>query len=248
MNLGYWTKGVRLYIGIGAVLMAAEIALWAHAVYGPTATATLRIEEIYAWLAVGLLAFALSIGPADKLFPHLPGKPLLYDARRLLGVSAAWFASLHVIIAYLSLFKAANPLSLAKLYQQSFVLGILALIILLLMAGTSFDSAFRRMGAWWFRLHRLAYVAGAALLLHAFMIGAHATMPLALIVLAAGTLFILLMHVWLAFSRGLPTTWQLITTLYMGLVLLAIFNYGLGRHLGYNLLEALHGMHGGHHH
>ena len=231
-TLGEWRKGVRLYIALAMVTVTLDVWLWAAVTYSDSILFATRMEEVYAWLALGLLALAVAIGPVYSIWPGLPGKLMMRDARRLVGVGAAWFATLHATIAYVSLFKVANPLDLPHAYQQSFALAIVGTVILLAMAFTSFDRASRSMGIWWFRLHRFVYLAILVSLLHAFIIGTHATEWLALIVLAITALTVLGMHVYLAFIKNSkPTTWQLLAISSVAILLLAIFNYGYRQHL-----------------
>lgn len=237
-----WRYGIRLYIAVAVVLVTLQTWWWANVTYGGSTLAATRMEEVFAWLSLAMITLAVSIGPTYKLVPRLPGRKLMADARRLIGVGAAWFASLHVIIAYDTLFKLANPLTLPQSYQQSFAVGMIALAILLAMAFTSFDRAFKGMGIWWFRLHRFVYIALLAILLHAFMTGAHAAGWVALISLTVAAGYLIAIHSYLAFVRAKrPTTWQLLAITYTLFLLITIFNYGYGQHLGYNPLAGSHG-------
>ncbi len=239
-------NGIRIYIAIGTLLFTVEAAWWSLAVNGSSNLAVIRIQEIFAWLSLIFLVLAISIGPICKLFPKLKAKALLYDGRRLLGISTAWFAFLHAAITYIVLFKAPNPFDIGEDTGQAFLAGFVALLILLAMAFTSFDKAFRSMGKWWHRLQRLVYVAALAALLHTFMIGSHAINPLVITILSVAATLLVLMHVWLAFIRSTPTGWQVVTISYSIIFLLAIVNYGLGQYLGYNPIESLHGEHKSH--
>ena len=239
-TLRYWAAGIRLYIALAGIVLAAEIWWWSYAVYGSSTQGVIRMQEIYAWTAVGLLVSALSIGPLLKIAPHLPGKQLLRDARRMLGVMAAAFAVLHAMINYVGLFGAANPLQLAPAYQRSFLLGAGALVILLLMAATSFDAAFRMMGIWWFRLHRLIYGAGLMVLMHAFMIGSHASSLLTFSTLAVATILLLGVHSFFVVRQERPPYVQVISVTLSVVFAVAILNYGLTKYLGYNILLDLH--------
>ncbi len=251
----YWISGIRLYIGIGIVVISAEVWWWAHAAYSGNVT-YIRLQEAYAWISFGMLILALLIGPVCKLVAQLPGKALLFDARRLIGVGAAWFASLHVVVAYGAQFDFANPLSLPGLlpsnFKTAFLLGISALIILLAMALTSYDKAFHSMGKWWFRLHRLVYAAALLVLLHAFMIGVHATsiVPLAILMMLA--LILVTLHVCIALrfstaktarSRNSPT-WRIITLIAVIVLLVAIANFGIQQYFNKSsgVLGGIEGM------
>lgn len=190
---------------------------------GSTLMAT-RLEELYAWLSLGLIVLAVIIGPVYKILSKLPGKRVMFDARRMIGIGGAWFASLHVGITYFSLFSAANPLTLPTKYQQSFALGTVAVLILLAMAFTSFDKAFKSMGVWWFRLHRFVYLALLAILAHAFLIGVHATTRPILILLAIASGLLLVINV--GGQRGRPTIYKLVVLASVAMLLAIIFNYG----------------------
>ncbi len=243
-TLGHWRKGVRLYIAVATLVVTLETWWWASASYSGTILFATRLEEVYAWLALGLLIMAVAIGPVYSTWPRLPLKSIMFDARRLIGISAAWFASLHATIAYVALFNSANPLDLPRNYQQSFGLAVVGIIILLVMAFTSFDRAFRGMGIWWFRLHRFVYAALLVSLLHAFMIGVHATGWPELIALSVAALVILSLHVYIAFIRAeRPTIWQILAISCTALLLVVIFNYGYGQKLGYNPIEGRHQHH-----
>jgi DMSO/TMAO reductase YedYZ heme-binding membrane subunit len=192
--LKYWWHGVRLYIAIAIGLVTLETWWWASASYAGSSLFAIRLEEVFAWLALGLLVVTMLIGPVYKIWPKLPAKFLMRDARRLLGVGTAWFAALHVGIVYTSLFKWVNPLDLPPQYQHSFVLGVTGLLILLALAFTSFDRAFRGMGIWWFRLHRLVYTALVVSLWHAYLSGTHARRTLAVVIFGTSCLLLLGLH------------------------------------------------------
>lgn len=241
MNVRYWLAGIRLYIGIGIVLASAE-ALWlTQSLYGGSSLATIRLQEIYAWLSVALLLSAVAIGPLLKVFPGLPWRTQLHESRRLVGIGAAWFGFWHAAISYVGLFHAARLSSLAGLYQRSFALGMLALIILLLMAFTSFDKAFHSMGKWWFRLHRLVYVAVLAAVMHAFMIGTHADSLVVIIVFAIVAAVLFSLHIRLCIKAQSPSKLLAITLTCMILFAIAILNYGLTQYLGYDPVLPGHG-------
>jgi sulfoxide reductase heme-binding subunit YedZ len=226
-TIGHWKKGVRLYVAIAIVLISLETWWWSAINYSGSILFSTRLEEAFAWYSLSFLIAALLIGPVYKTLPELGGAKLAFDARRMLGIGAAWFATLHASIAYIGLFRAANPLTLPSSYQRAFIIGLVALVILLTMAFTSFDKAFNKMGKWWFRLHRLVYVAGIAALLHAFLIGVHATETVVIIMLSIITFGILILH---ARNQQLNLSpvrrWQTIGIGLLTVLLLATFLYG----------------------
>jgi sulfoxide reductase heme-binding subunit YedZ len=200
-TLEHWRSGIRLYIAIAAGVVTLEVWWWASVAYGGSPLFAIRLEEVFAWLALGLLVFTMLIGPAYKIWPQLPGKMIMRDARRLTGVAAAWFAALHASINYIALFKWANPLNLPTKYQQAFLLGVTALLILLALAFTSFDRAFRGLGIWWFRLHRLVYFALVLSILHMYLIGTQGRHALTLGIIGASIVCLCVMHGYLWYVK-----------------------------------------------
>jgi DMSO/TMAO reductase YedYZ heme-binding membrane subunit len=235
-TLRYWLEGIRFYIGCAIVLTTVIVWWWSHVLYSGTNLAMIREQEVFAWLAVGMFMLAIMIGPFLKVFSELPGKQILFDARRLIGIGAAWFGLLHAGVTYASQFRWANPFSLADMYLRSLLLGVTALIIFLLMAFTSFDRAMQGLGIWWYRLHRLIYAAAFLAVLHAFMIGTHATGQYALIIVGILGSLLLGMHIYLVLKQPNPSKTQIITVILAVIFALAVFNYGLSQHLGYQPL------------
>lgn len=231
-TLKNWLHGIRIYIAFATALLTLLVLWWTNSVYGGSSLAAIRLQEIYAWISLGLLLVTVGIGPVCKLVPKLPGKALLRDARRIFGISAAWFASLHVGIAYIDQFKAINPFNLPSSYQLAFSFGAVALLILLAMAFTSFNAAFRTMGIWWFRLHRLVYLAILLILFHAFNIGVHATTAPFILALTVAVGLLFAAHFYIAFGPGArATTLQSIILCYGFLLTVGIFAYGFSQGL-----------------
>jgi len=151
-----------LFIGLGSFLQ-------------PAATIETLLIRAFGTCALLLLHIVLIIGPLCRLSPRF--LPLLYN-RRHLGVTVFFAGAIH---AALSIFQfhalgslnpfvsvlAGNPRfgSVADFPFQ--VLGLLALIILFLMAATSHDFWLNNLSApVWKTLHTLVYVAYALLVGH----------------------------------------------------------------------------------
>ncbi|MEO7364672.1 MAG: ferric reductase-like transmembrane domain-containing protein [Candidatus Saccharimonadales bacterium] len=234
--LDHWIHGIRFYIGLTSVLLSLEIWRWAVANHSGSSLLAIRLEEVYAWVSLGFLGLALLVGPLCSVWRTMPGRLLAYDARRLLGVSAAYFATLHVLVAYLSLFSFSNPLNLPGAYRQSFVVGAVAWVILLAMALTSFDAAFRRMGIWWQRLHRLVYVAVVTAVLHAFIIGTQSTLPVTLAIVGVVLVGLLGLHSLAIVKQGRSASrWQLVTIASMTAALVITMSYGYSKRDKYQI-------------
>ncbi len=119
-TLNLWLHGTRLYVAIGMSLITLYTYWWALLSFSSSKLMTIRLQESYAWFAVVSLAIALSLGPLFKLV-NLPGRKPAMESRRMFGIGAAWFASLHVGIAYVALFHLVNPLVLPSAYQLSLI-------------------------------------------------------------------------------------------------------------------------------
>ncbi len=112
--------------------------------------------------AVRILLVTLAITPARRLF-HLPK---LVNARRTLGVAAAFYIfshfTLYVIDQKFDLRTVASEIVL-RFYLT---IGFVGLIGLIALAVTSTDAMIRRLGHNWGKLHRLAYAIGVIAVVH----------------------------------------------------------------------------------
>jgi DMSO/TMAO reductase YedYZ heme-binding membrane subunit len=155
---------------------------------------TTRIEQAFGFIATALLYIAIIASPLTKVFPHLPFKDAYLHARRAIGVSAFYYAFLHVYITFFDQLGGFSGLGyFTTTYNLSFILGIFALGVLFIMAATSFDWVIAKMSyKKWKLLHRLIYFASIALLVHIMLIGPHFTniTPLGIATYAATALLI----------------------------------------------------------
>jgi methionine sulfoxide reductase heme-binding subunit len=113
--------------------------------------------------AVILLLLSLTCTPLHKIF-HLP---FLKKLRKPLGLYAALYAFLHFAAFAAWDYRFDLSLIWREIIDKPFIfLGLAALIILGILAITSFPYWQRKLGKSWFWLHRLAYVAGALAVTH----------------------------------------------------------------------------------
>lgn len=137
-------------------------------------------HEVLALRALGscaylMLSFVLSIGPLARLEPRF--LPLLYN-RRHLGVATFLVAMLHggLAIGYYHGFGGVNPLISLLTTNSNFtslrafpfqILGLVALVMLFLMAATSHDFWNRQLSpSLWKALHMMVYPAYALVVMH----------------------------------------------------------------------------------
>lgn len=172
-----WNRQKKVYdsVLVAGVVGYLGVFLAIGAALRPNATLETLLIRALGTGAFLLLHIVLSIGPLSRLNPRF--LPLLYN-RRHLGVTVFILALAH---GALSIFQFhalgdTNPLvsvlisngrydSLAAFPFQP--LGLLALVILFLMAATSHDFWLANLSApTWKRLHMLVYPAYALLVVH----------------------------------------------------------------------------------
>ncbi|HEX3568454.1 MAG TPA: ferric reductase-like transmembrane domain-containing protein [Candidatus Saccharimonadales bacterium] len=184
-------KNSRFWILATAIVMSVNIAGFVQLEVPAGSLQTIRIEQIYGFVSLLLLYIAILASPLLKVFPRLPGKEAYLHARRAIGVSAFYYAFLHVYISFFSQLNGfAGVHYLNHHYGLSLLLGLFALGVLFIMAATSLDWVVDKMGyKHWKLLHRLVYLASVAVLVHVMLIGphySHAVSALGLLTYAAG--------------------------------------------------------------
>lgn len=125
------------------------------------------VEELMLELGQWALRFLLLTLAATPV-RRLTGWTVLLRHRRLLGLTAASYALLHVLVyAVLDQGLLWSQILSDVLKRPFITAGMAAFVLLLPLAASSFDAAIRRLGARrWQALHRLVYVATALSVLH----------------------------------------------------------------------------------
>jgi sulfoxide reductase heme-binding subunit YedZ len=114
------------------------------------------------WTLIFLM-LTLSITPLRKL----TGQPWLIRFRRMLGLFAFFYASLH-FTTYIFLDKFFDVHEMVKdIAKRKFItIGFTAFVLLIPLAATSTAGMIRRLGKRWQMLHRLIYVSAIAGVIH----------------------------------------------------------------------------------
>ena len=124
------------------------------------------IETALRWtgrLAVVLLLLSLTCTPLNKIFKL----PRIGRLRKPLGLYAALYAALHFAAFAVWDYSLQLDTIWSEIFNKPFILlGLAALVILSLLAATSFRYWLRKLGKKWFRLHRLVYAAAVLVILH----------------------------------------------------------------------------------
>lgn len=114
-------------------------------------------------LGMIFLILSLSCTPINKIFKL----PAVGRLRKPLGLYAALFSSLHFAAFAIWDYQLNLPLIWNEILTKPFIIfGAIALLILLVLAATSFTSLQRKMGKTWVWLHRLVYLAGVLVVVH----------------------------------------------------------------------------------
>ncbi|KFN44457.1 sulfite oxidase heme-binding subunit YedZ [Arenimonas oryziterrae] len=152
---------------VAHVLALTPLALmiWAAANDGlgadPVAELTHRSGD---WALRGLLA-CLAMTPLRRL----SGQSWPIRFRRLLGLYAFFYASLHLAVYVVLDLNGFWSQILTDLVKRPFItVGFTAWLLLLPLAITSTQGWMRRLGRRWGQLHRAVYVAGVLAVLHFF--------------------------------------------------------------------------------
>jgi sulfoxide reductase heme-binding subunit YedZ len=119
----------------------------------------------FGFVACILLAAVLSLTPLRVLFPRWRIALALTRHRRLVGVSAFFYALFHLGFQFLH--EGGWPTFFTDIRKPFLFIGMLTFLILLVLAVTSFNFMVRWLGGRrWKNLHRLAYVAAPLAAFH----------------------------------------------------------------------------------
>lgn len=111
------------------------------------------IHETGLWV-LRFLLLTLAITPLRRL----TGMAWLLRFRRMLGLFAFYYASLHFLCYALVDKRLDLPIIVEDVLERPFItLGMIALLLLIPLAATSTKGMMRRLGRRWGRLHRLVY-------------------------------------------------------------------------------------------
>jgi sulfoxide reductase heme-binding subunit YedZ len=130
---------------------------------GADPTATITFATGLATLRI--LTVSLAITPVRRLSPRLGW---LIKFRRLLGLFAFFYASLH-LLTYIALYAGfdVNAMAADIAKRRYITVGVAAWLLLLPLAATSTNWAIRMLGgARWRNLHKLVYAAAVCGVIH----------------------------------------------------------------------------------
>jgi len=158
-------RRLRVFKAVLFVLAALPAVVLAVDAFRGNLTAD-PIEEIThrtGWWTITLLMVTLSVTPIRRF----TGWNQLVKVRRMLGLFAFFYASLHLLTyVVLDLFFAFDILVEDVAKRPYITVGFAGFLMLLALALTSTKGWIRRLGKRWQLLHRLVYVAALAGVVH----------------------------------------------------------------------------------
>ena len=154
-----WLNLIVLIGGVLPLILLGWSALQGNLGFNPVQTVMQRTGN----LGMIFLILSLSCTPINKIFKL----PAVGRLRKPLGLFAALYAFLHFTAFAIWDYQLNLPLIWNEIRTKPFIIfGAIALVILLVLAATSFKSLQRKMGKTWVWLHRLVYVAGVLAVVH----------------------------------------------------------------------------------
>lgn len=127
----------RKLILLFSFLLSIFVFLYIDSTTGTDNLLKIRLSQYFALIATVYLYLALLASPLYSVFPNFPYKPLYIRARRALGQSAFYFATLHACISFFGLLGGFAGLKfLTTSYLQAISLSFSAYLILAVMATT----------------------------------------------------------------------------------------------------------------
>lgn len=165
----------RFYILASSVCASIIVASLVRLSVASDQLFLIRTEQLFGYIAIIYWYCALLVTPLQNTFGDRSSIRYLVFCRRAIGVSAAYFATLHVAIGlWGQLGGLAGLALLPPHFLVAVILGFIAFVILAAMAVTSFDKIIKLMTfPRWKLLHRFGYLAGILAMLHIWMIGTH---------------------------------------------------------------------------
>ncbi len=172
---GLLINNSRFYILLISALFSIMVVTYLRTEIISSTLYVIRVQQVFGFTALFFWYLALIASPLSSIFGKDGFMKQYLFARRAFGVSAAYFALLHMLFGVFGqLGGIGNLLLLPWRFQQAVIFGGITLIFLLIMAATSFDSVIRFMTyTRWKWLHRTSYVAAILVFLHVWMIGTH---------------------------------------------------------------------------
>lgn len=165
---------IRYIVLSSSLILSAALYFFIRSTVADPTLQTVTMTQTFAFCAVIYLYLALLPSPLYHVFPSFPFRALWLKARRAIGVSAFFFALIHVWHAFFGELGGLNAvLALRVQYLLPILYAATSFFILFLMTITSTNYAVVKLGKNWKRLHRFVYLASLLIVIHALSLGSH---------------------------------------------------------------------------
>ena len=113
--------------------------------------------------SIRFLLLALAMTPLR----HLSGRMEFAQRRRMVGLFALFYASVHFLVWVIFLLGLRWGAILEEVVERPYItIGFASFLILIVLGATSPRVMVRKLGKNWRRLHRLVYAAGVLAIIH----------------------------------------------------------------------------------
>ena len=113
--------------------------------------------------SIRFLLLALAMTPLR----HLSGRMEFAQRRRMVGLFALFYASVHFLVWVIFLLGLRWGAIVEEVVERPYItIGFASFLILIVLGATSPRVMVRKLGKNWRRLHRLVYVAGVLAIIH----------------------------------------------------------------------------------
>lgn len=177
---GLFKNNSRFYLLLFSFVTSIGMLGLVRLMVEPELLFRIRLQQVYGFVAIGFWYFALLATPLSTIFGKQGVMAQYLYIRRALGVSAAYFAVLHMLVSLFGqLGGVTGVMQLQGRFRLALVFGFIGVCVLLVMAVTSFDRVIRKLTfPRWKWIHRIGYAAGVLVYAHLWMIGTHLEDPL----------------------------------------------------------------------
>jgi len=155
MMLGTWKQPILKAGVFGVCLIPLGVLAWQALTNNLGANPIDEITDRTGIWTLRLLLITLAVTPVRRL----TGRNRLIQLRRMLGLFAFFYASLHFLTyIWLDQFFVVEDI-IADVMERPFItVGFTSFVLLIPLAVTSTTAMIKRLGGkWWQRLHRLVY-------------------------------------------------------------------------------------------
>ena len=163
MTADRWTRRVLKPLTFVAGLIPATLLAWGALTGGLSADPVQDITNTTGIWTLRFVLITLTVTPLRKV----TGWNRIIRFRRMLGLFAFFYGTLHLLTFVVLDYFFAFDLMLKRVGEEKFITaGLTGFVLMLPLAATSTQGMIRRLGGRWRALHRLVYASATAGVVH----------------------------------------------------------------------------------